>query len=302
MARPLRFVPPNSVVEVTCRTIQARLLLRPSASLNELLLGVLGRSLVLFPKVRAHAFVFASNHVHLLLSVADAQALAAFMNHFNSNVARQAGRLHAWRDKLWARRYRAIVVADEESQVGRLRYILAHGTKERLVARPRDWPGASCVRALSEGHSITGIWLDRSRQTSARRDGAVPGGITYSVALDPLPCWSGRSEVWRRRQCLMIVREIEKEQRGAANSGVLGVAAVMAQSPHCRPRLSKRTPAPVVHAASAAARRIFVAAQGAFIDAFRLASEQLRTGQRTAEFPACAFPPRLPFIELVQST
>jgi REP element-mobilizing transposase RayT len=303
MARPLRFVPPNSIVEVTCRTIQARLLLRPSRELNDLLLGVLGRSLTLHPLVNMHAFVFASNHVHLLLSVSDAQALARFMNHFNSNVAREAGRQHGWRDKLWARRYRAIIVADEPSQVGRLRYILSHGTKERLVERPRDWPGISCVRALTEGRALTGNWLDRSNQTKALRDGLVGTATRYSIILHPLPCWHTRSERWRRRQCLDLIREIEREHRsGAAKAPpVLGAESVLSQNPHSRPRTIKQSPAPVVHAASGAVRAIFVTAQRAFIEAFRSASEQLRNGLVTAEFPSFAFPPRLPFVDAIGS-
>jgi hypothetical protein len=45
MARRLRFVPPEgALVEVTCRTIQSRFLLTPSAELNEIILGVLGRA------------------------------------------------------------------------------------------------------------------------------------------------------------------------------------------------------------------------------------------------------------------
>jgi hypothetical protein len=45
MARPLRFVPEDGgLVEVTCRTIQARLLLRPSPVLNEMIVGALGRA------------------------------------------------------------------------------------------------------------------------------------------------------------------------------------------------------------------------------------------------------------------
>lgn len=44
MARDLRYVPPGSLVEVTCRTIQGRFLLRPSRELNEIVYGILGRA------------------------------------------------------------------------------------------------------------------------------------------------------------------------------------------------------------------------------------------------------------------
>jgi hypothetical protein len=45
MSRGLRFVPEGgALVEVTLRTIQSRLLLRPSPAVNEIILGVLGRA------------------------------------------------------------------------------------------------------------------------------------------------------------------------------------------------------------------------------------------------------------------
>lgn len=80
MARRLRYVPPGgALVEVTCRTIQGRLLLRPSAGLNDVIRGVLARAARL-AGLAVHAPVFLSNHYHLLVSVTDAQQLAEFMN------------------------------------------------------------------------------------------------------------------------------------------------------------------------------------------------------------------------------
>ncbi len=60
MARPLRYVEPGQVVEVTTRTIQSRFLLRPSVELNAALLAVLGRALA-HHKVALHGFAVLSN-------------------------------------------------------------------------------------------------------------------------------------------------------------------------------------------------------------------------------------------------
>src|SRR5215208_6733047 len=58
-----------------------------------------------------------------------------FMTYFNSKLAREIGRLTGWRQKIWSRRYQAIVVSqEEEAQEARLAYVLAHGVKEQLVA------------------------------------------------------------------------------------------------------------------------------------------------------------------------
>jgi hypothetical protein len=48
-------------VEVTCRTIQGRFLLKPSDELREIVIGTLSRAQRLYP-VDIHAFVFMSNH------------------------------------------------------------------------------------------------------------------------------------------------------------------------------------------------------------------------------------------------
>jgi hypothetical protein len=60
---------------------------------------------------------------------------------------------------------------EEAAQVERLRYVLAHGCKEGLVERLRDWPGVSAVRALLEDESLEGLWFDRTREHVSRRRG-----------------------------------------------------------------------------------------------------------------------------------
>ena len=127
MGRPLRFVPSGSLVEITTRTLHERLLLAPVSPLPEITLGVLGRAQRL-TGVEIHAFTFLSNHYHLLATVHDARQLARFVGFLNSNLAREAGRIHGWRHKLWADRYRAIVVTDEpEAQESRLAYVIRQG-------------------------------------------------------------------------------------------------------------------------------------------------------------------------------
>ena len=62
MSRHLRFIPDGgALVEVTCRTVQGRLLLAPSPQLNDIILGVLGRAQRLYP-VEIAGYVFVSNH------------------------------------------------------------------------------------------------------------------------------------------------------------------------------------------------------------------------------------------------
>ena len=78
MPRRVRFIPEEgALVEVSCRTIQSRYLLRPCLALNEIILGVLGRAQRLYP-AEVSGFVFLSNHYHACLRVPDAERLADY--------------------------------------------------------------------------------------------------------------------------------------------------------------------------------------------------------------------------------
>jgi hypothetical protein len=127
-----------------------------------------------------------------LLTVDDARQLADFVGYLNSNLAREIAHKAGWTDKIWSRRYEAIQVSSEkEAQAKRLKYILAHGAKEGLVARPQEWPGVHCVGPLLAGQSeVQGTWYDRSREYILRRRGKdfTPEDHTQqeTVTLTPL--------------------------------------------------------------------------------------------------------------------
>jgi len=304
MARRLRFIPEGgALVEVTCRTIQGRFLLKPTEELESLVVGVLARAQRLYP-VEIHAYVFLSNHYHLLLSVESALVLARFMNYLNSNLAREAGRLNGWKEKFWGRRYQAIVISQEEAaQVHRLHYLLSHGCKEGLVARPRDWPGAQCAAALVDGSVLEGLWWNRTREYTARVRGERFDRLEYAtperIRLSSLPCWRHLSTQEYRRRVGEVILQIEAETAARhARKGTrpLGVKAVQAQHPHDRPNELKKGWAPAFHAATKVARRELVEAYRWFVGCYREAAERLRQEGTSVSFPEGSFPPRLPYV------
>ncbi len=304
MSRPLRFIPEGgALVEVTCRTLQSRFLLRPGRALDEIIVGVLGRAQRRY-EVCFCGYMFASNHYHFLLDVDNARQLARFMGYVNSKIAREISRLYGWKDKVWSRRYQAIVVSSEEgAQIERLKYLLANGVKEGLVARPQDWPGVHVARALIQGEDLTGYWFDRTKEYGARNRGETFDRLKYAsvetLHLSPLPCWKHLPEdVWRAR-ALELIHEIEEEaaaRKSTTGSQPLGATAILGQHPHDRPRQSKRSLAPLFHTLSATVRRELWEAYRWFVAAFREAAEKLRSGDRNALFPLGSFPPALPFV------
>jgi hypothetical protein len=303
MPRPLRFIPEKSLVEITTRTLQGRLLLKPSPELTDLILGVIGKAQTLY-NMTIHAFVFLSTHAHLILSPSSAGQLAKFMQFVNANVAKEAGRLHKWPERLWSRRYRSIVVADETAAHARLRYVLAHGAKEGLVSTPGAWPGPNCVAALTTGQILRGTWFDRSAEHLARQRGetVLPSqfATTFDIKLTSLPCLRHMTEDQRQAECRRIVGEIQaraEAQNREKGRQPIGVAAILAQDPHTKPATTDRSPAPFVHATDDSTAMEFRVRYRAFVDAFRAGAQHLR--ERAHElvdiFPLWSFPPALPF-------
>ncbi|HKI02432.1 MAG TPA: transposase [Thermoanaerobaculia bacterium] len=168
------------MVEVTCRTVHGRYLLRPSRNLNEIAVGILARAKRMF-NMKICSLIFTSSHYHMILWVKDAEQLANFMGYVNSNLAREAGRLVQWREKFWSRRYRAIVISDEEgAQIERMKYVLSNGAKEGLVRTPED-----CQESMAFAtFSTASPWRDIG-STAPRSTPLVNGARTSTVSATP---------------------------------------------------------------------------------------------------------------------
>ena len=298
MARRLRFIPDGgALVEVTCRTVQGRFLLRPSDRLNRIIAGILARAQRFYP-VDIHGFVFLSNHFHLLITTPHAQRLAQFMNYVNGNTAREAGRVARWREKFWGRRYQAVVVSTEEAaQVSRLRYVLAHGVKEGLVRRVLDWPGLHAAAPLLLQQPVEGVWVDRTKRFRSRQKEGQRENRSFEsrelLHLSPLPCWNHLSDEAYRQRILELIAEIE-------NQGVADVRADRSEPkavPHHRYIELRRSPAPQFHCATSEATRQLLDAYRWFVSQYRRAMEGLKRGDPARlEFPAGSFLPPMALI------
>jgi len=302
MAKRIRCVPPNTPVEVTCRTTQSRRLLRPSEELNDIIIGILGKAIEMCPLL-LHAFIVMSNHLHLLTTVPNAATVSRFMNYVNSNIAREVARLHDWNARLWGRRYTAIDILDDAALIGRLRYIMSHGCKEGLVVKPTDWPGASSLPALLHGEQLHGTWYDRTKQYRASRRGQEPDPSLFAEAVNlpiaPIPCWAHLTPEEYQRRCAAIARDIEQETAETIRQTgrtPLGREWVVCQDPHSRPTEVNRSPAPPCHTTDLRLRREHIRGYHEFLHAYRSASIRFRRGELDVNFPPNCFPPPRPFI------
>jgi hypothetical protein len=145
--------------------------------------------------------------------------------------------------------------------------------------------------------------VDRTRQYAARNQGEELRREEYvfaeSVVLSPIPCWAHLPADRYRERVKNLVEEVEVEAalaRKQSGARILGVKAILALDPQTRPTSLARSPAPLVHAATKAARKLFYEIYAEFVSAFRAAADALRQGRRDVPFPVGSFPPRLPFV------
>jgi REP element-mobilizing transposase RayT len=296
MAYPVRQFDPQTIYFVTSRTIQSRFLMAPSDKTNEFIGGILARA-VRQCEVELFAYVFTSNHFHAMVRAPSAIALSKFMQRLQSNIAIKIGRLVGWRGRFFARRYSAEPIVDDGAQVERLVYILSHGVKEGLVSEVKKWPGLSCVQALLEGGTAslhrwrnwTRRWkMEIEEKTNIDRYAEECPSNSEFLTLTALPCWAGLTPPQRGRLVARLVADIDA---AAPNKAEQGTKHITAQDPQARPRQTKHSPRPRVHASTKALWIEAVRQYRVFVAAFRTASRQWLAGSFEIEFPMHCFRP-----------
>lgn len=288
LGRPLRMYEAEIPYFLTIRCLQGRLFLRPSERTNEVLGGVLARAARL-AGVEVFAFVFASNHVHLLVR-GPLGTVSQFMQHLLTNISKKVGALVGWRGAFWERRYSAEPVLDEEALLGRIRYMLSHGVKEGLVASCQEWPGVSSLSMMLDGEPRRFRWFhwsDRWRERKlgkpcARFDEKCSRTEQLILAQVPHPAFHEASS---RRQVLERLVKAVQEHGAALHKRFRGRAWVLAQRPQHRPERPARSPRPLCHTSSRKLLDEFREKVRAFTTAFRSASQRWCAGDFGAPFP-----------------
>jgi putative transposase len=196
-----------------------------------------------------------------------------------------------------------VISGEEAAQRECLKYVLSNGVKEGLVEHPGDWPGVHSIKALLDGTPLTGQWFDRTQEYAARRRreafDRLRFATPYTVQLSPLPCWEHLTPEQQRMRVVEVIQEVDAEattQREQAGKSALGPLTIQQQVPHDRPMKSKKSPAPLFHAATKRVRDDLYGAYYAWLGAYREASARWRAGDRTAVFPIGSFPPAPRFV------
>jgi len=304
----LRFQPNEWTAHfVTQRNLMGYLLMKPTKRLNLIIAGCLARSVIRYQSViKLHAYVFLSNHYHMIISSKNQRDLSAFMAHFNGCLGKELAIYHDFHGKIWHKRYRSSPILDEVALEDRYRYLLAHSMKEDLVNHPMDWPGLHAYKQLCAHQKCEGIWVDRTalyhaRQRAQRKchqgeDPPTEADFTSTLLLELAgspALWPDLTEDEYLTKIKKIASEVIKEHRERrlkSGKRALGVKKVLSQ-PIFTARFTKRTPCPLCHTRIVSLMHEFKRAYYNFVAQFRQASYELRLALALGEpAPPVSFP------------
>jgi putative transposase len=161
-------------------------------------------------KVAVHGYVLMPDHVHLLLTPPDAQALGRLMQAIGRRYVAGFNRRHGRSGTLWEGRFRATVLEPEPHLLGCLRYIEQNPVRAGQVHAAAEWP-----------------WSSAAHHLGRRRD---------LLITEPAPWWSlgntpfDRELAWRTQlEEPLPARQVDAYTDSALKGWALGSGAFLAQ-------------------------------------------------------------------------
>jgi len=300
MSHPTRELRPGRIWSITNRVIAGQLLLTPLPVVYRLLAEFL-RFAVEVTGVELYAYTVMSNHYHLVVKDHHGN-LDEFMRIFQSYSSRLINQVHDRDGAIYARRYSAAPILDDESLIRMIVYTVVNPVSAVLTRRSEDWPGLSSAAELMGGEPARSVRFRRTEwhvdgrpedRSPYREERPIPLGVPEFLHENGKPVSSEeRAAFWKRE-----IRRAEREAvaKWPPGSKPKTIQQILGQDVRKRVEL-KKTPRPRCHVSPSNRRLMveFLEERRKFVADYREASESFRGGDRGVVFPPYSFPPRLP--------
>ena len=280
---PPRYIIPGATYLVTRRCSERRFFMRPSAKTNAILEFALATCARRYG-IRLHAFVFLSNHYHLVLTDVEGR-ISDFVRDFNSLVSKTIGaELSRW-DHFWDSARASLVRLIEPSDVvDKIVYTLANPVSAGLVDQGCKWPG---LRRGPNDLLRTARSVKRAGRLFSRRS-TMPSKSELTIfkpdGFDDL----SDTEFLELVQSRTDQRERDLRQDAKlAKRGFLGRKRALSQSPFDSPSSAAphRTLDPQIACKDTSKRVEALRALKEFVRAYRQAFIEFSSGLRDTVFP-----------------
>lgn len=300
MGRRLRVQTKHAVYFITNRCFQERFLIRPSPQVNAIIRDCLVWAADKHDVI-IYAFVFLSNHFHLLAGAPHLN-MSAFMRDFQSQLARRINILRGRKGTLYSGRFHMEHVVDDGAVIDKLCYTLTNPVQSLLVEHPDRWPGFSSWEAHKRDGVIEGKFLLKKELRAMRRKNPdltieeARQKKTYRLELEKIPQWAHLSdEEYKRRLCRLVEQKSGELKRLVERSDrrFLGRETVLSQHWRQRPEEPKDSPQPLCHWTDIKSRDEHRRWYYEIVDAYKKAMGELhsRKTRKMPTFPQGTYPP-----------
>ena len=239
--------------------------------------------------VEVFALTVMSNHLHLVVRT-PRKNLSKFMAFFKARVAESINRITGKRGPLWARRYDAQPIVDDNAVAGRVAYTLDNPVKAGLVDDLEHWPGLNIAAGIADSNELPFEYLDCSAwHRSKRPDDLSPFFRTATLKLSKAPACVNMPDELYRASVKSWVRA-ESAERERFDAPALGVDKVVHAAFDERPRKPKFSRRPYCFGDADARTKHFLQMSALHAEHSRC-SEIFLGGQRMVQFPMGTYPP-----------
>jgi putative transposase len=240
MPSVIRMHPIDGLHFITNRTEHEMFMMHPSNKTKHIILTWLGRALQKNTGIRVYAFIFLSNHYHMLLKDEKGE-LAEFMSYFQGNVALNINKKLGRKGNFWSRRYHDLLLGGTEEFWNRYCYIACNAVKAGLVSSASMWPGENSLKYVLSNKKIKVSALRQSDYGEASRFGKkvdkkdFEENIEFELAIPPDFEGKPHEELVEYVKALVEVGE-NKYKKERCGKPFLGLAKIMKQTPQDIPK------------------------------------------------------------------
>ena len=239
-----------------------------------------------------------SDHPHHLLSHKQGR-LDKFFEYFNGQVARALNRFYGRRHQLWSRRYSAIPILDEQTDIERLVYFLTNPQKANLVDKIEQWPGLSSAEFHlgDSAESNEYLFFDRTAWYRAKTPKSIARFLkVVKVKYAVLPALSKLSAPKRKALLRRLVSQRESQlraQRQIEGKRVLGKHGLKQIDSRNRTANPKTGCCPLCLCSDKELRMKFINARYVYEVVYREQTQAYRESKKRSilQLPIGAYPP-----------
>jgi len=233
MSRP-RPVLPGKTILLTRRCAGRAFKLKPDKLSTNAFWYILGYCAKKYD-LQLHATLAMSNHVHTVLT--DPHGLyPCFLRDFHALLARCLNAHRGDWEHFWdPKQTSAVELANPQAVLDKITYTLTNPVKDHLVAKARQWPGATSLQAQLHNRSITAT-RPKHFFRSKEQGGSMPETISI-VFRRPNGFDELSDKQWQQllREQIDEAETVAREERSQSGRSVVTPRKVLAQS-------HKRTP------------------------------------------------------------